>query len=156
MVILRTVIGSTSHRTLYEKAKTHPLITAPYKCLLETVQAVRLRRGFITVHKRSLEQGKVFTPVCHSVQGWGVLLCIQGGLPPGEGPRPGGLLGGSACRRAPPAGQYRIWSTSGLCTSYWNAFLFTVASGLSGNQCNCSHCAIATTLNPIQNLTNEK
>ena len=29
-------------------------------------------------------QGNVFTPVCHSVHGGGV-VCIQGGLPPGEG-----------------------------------------------------------------------
>ena len=130
MVILRAVIGSTSHRTLYEKAKTHPLITAPYKCLLETVQAVRLRRGFITVHKRSLEQGKVFTPMCHSVRG-------------GEGSTSRGGLHAGRQSRLPQ--HYGIWSTSGLFTSYWNAFLFIIANGLSVNQCNCSHCAIATT-----------
>ena len=91
-----------------------------------------------TARKRSLEQGNVFTPVCHSVhrgRGWlpsmhhrlhdrGVCLqgvCIQGGL--GRPPPPGLPLGGG---KAPMRYMeyYGIWSTSGRYASSWNAFLF--------------------------------
>ena len=53
----------------------------------------------VTTSKRSLVQGNIFTPVCHSVHGVGV-VCIQGGLPPGEGSASRGSAswGGSASR----------------------------------------------------------
>ena len=42
---------------------------------------------FITVRKRSLRQGNVFTRVCHSVHRWGGVclqgVCNQGDLPQG-------------------------------------------------------------------------
>ena len=71
-------------------------------------------------------QGNIFTPVCHSVHR-GVCLkggsatrggcmqrvCLQGGLPPGEG------LG----RPPSPIGYYEIRSMIGRYASYWNAFL---------------------------------
>ena len=67
-----------------------------------------------TAHKRSLGQGNVFTPVCHSVHGGGFLACITGhmtgglhlgNLPPG---------GGSAYRRVgppPPEIHGILWNT---------------------------------------------
>ena len=55
-------------------------------------------RGFVvifTARKRSLGQGNIFTPVCHSVQGGG------GCLVPGGVPAPGG--GGAWWRPIPEA-----------------------------------------------------
>ena len=69
----------------------------------------------ITIRKRSLGQGNVFTLVCHSVRGWGLvgfLACLTGHMTGGVCPRggmsasrgvlhPGGLhlgRGGSASR----------------------------------------------------------
>ena len=51
---------------------------------------------------------------------------IQGGLPLGGGSASGGLHpGGGGGGQTPPwyTGYYRIWSTSGWYTFYWNAFL---------------------------------
>ena len=37
--------------------------------------------SIITARKRSLEQGNIFTPVCHSVHRGGIPACIAGGIP---------------------------------------------------------------------------
>ena len=87
----------------------------------------------ITARKRSLEQGNVFTRVCHSVHG----VSVQGGLCPG-GSRSRGLCTGGwvsvqgglssrgslsrgegFCQEYPPC-----MVKSGRYASYWNAFLF--------------------------------
>ena len=93
--------------------------------MTKSTQTLQLdHRLKFTARKRSLGQGNVFKPVCHSVhrdRGWlpgihhrshdqGGLppkgVCIEGGLYPGGLP-PGGL------GRTPPAmGYYGIWSTS--------------------------------------------
>ena len=89
--------------------------------------ALNITCNIITARKRSLEQGNVFTPVCHSVhKGGGWLpsmhyrshdqgVCIQG---VGQTPPP--------CM-----GYCRIRSTSGRYASYWNAFLLAMLITIS-------------------------
>ena len=81
------------------------------------------RSYIFTARKRSLGQGNVFTPVCHSInRGVGFPACITGHM----------TSGGSASREwvciqrvgRPPPQHYGIRSTSGRYASYWNAFLF--------------------------------
>ena len=64
-----------------------------------------------TACKRSLGQGNIFTPACHSVHRGGLLLggCLV----------PGGLLSGRCLVETPPDGY-----CCGRYASYWNAFLF--------------------------------
>ena len=95
--------------------------------------------AIITARKRSLGQGNIFTPVCHSVhRGWGLPQCMLGyhpltlgpgtpwdQAPPGPGP-PGDPPGS----RHPllPQEQSRHWeirSMSRRYASYWNAILFS-------------------------------
>ena len=63
----------------------------------------------ITTRKRSLGQGNMFTPVCHSVHGGG--WSGPGGGVPGPGGTPGG---------DPPTGRLLLRE------SYWNVFLFVI------------------------------
>ena len=85
----------------------------------------------MTAHKRSLGQGNVFTPVCDSVHRGGVSAPLHAGIHLAiDRPAPGRhththppwadipSLGRS------PFGYYRIWTTSGRYTSYWNAYFF--------------------------------
>ena len=46
---------------------------------LSTKQLITLKLDIFTAHKRSLGQGNVFTPVCHSVHRWGVCPSMQWG-----------------------------------------------------------------------------
>ena len=95
----------------------------------------------ITTRKRSLGQGNVFTPACHSVhRGWGSLsregVCLGGGsslssdvLYPGGlcplGLCPGASVQGSLCPRGFPVMVVSLHTVnSGQYASYWNAFLF--------------------------------
>ena len=96
-----------------------------------------------TARKRSLGQGNIFTPVCHSVHGGGMLsqhalqmvsqhALQEGGVPGLGGSGPGGVcsrgcvpgLGGSAARGGawlnPPPDDH----CCGRYASYWNAFLW--------------------------------
>ena len=83
----------------------------------------------ITARERSLGQGNIFAPVCHSVhRGGGTWAGTpQQVQPPGR----------YTPRAGTPPGRYTPWagtppwamhagirSTSGRYTSYWNAFLF--------------------------------
>ena len=83
----------------------------------------RLFVAFIfTARKRSLGQGNVFTPVCHSVNGRGVYPNMQwAGVYPriqcGRGVCDQGVTRGYT---PPPP----VRSTSGRYASYWNTFLF--------------------------------
>ena len=77
-----------------------------------------------TARKRSLGQGNVFTPVCHSVH-------IEGGLLPSMHHRSHDLgCASRGVRQTPPRymGYYVILSTSGRYASYWNTFLHIVLS----------------------------
>ena len=70
-----------------------------------------------TACKRSLKQGNVFTPVCHSVY-WG-------GLHPGWSASWGGLHPGGveqALHSPPPPRYYGIRSMSKWYASYWDIF----------------------------------
>ena len=87
-----------------------------YSCERNT--CINISHKLITARKRSLGQGNIFTPVCHSVQSGGVL---RGGcLVPGGLPAPGGAW----------------WRPPGYCcgrhASYWNAFLLKI--GLFGSK----------------------
>ena len=103
-----------------------------------------MKANFIAL-KRSLMQGNVFTPVCHSSprRGWVPSMhhrlhdrgsvssgvCIQGGVCIQEGLNTGGLhLGGlhPGGGQTTPGyrGYYEIRSISRRYASYWNAFLF--------------------------------
>ena len=67
----------------------------------------------ITARKRSLGQGNIFTPVCHSVhRGEGGCLVPGGSVPGGD------LLPGGCLVETPPDGY-----CCGRYASYWNAFL---------------------------------
>ena len=63
------------------------------------------RQAIITARKRSLGQGNIFTPVCHSVHGGGLPQCMMGYHPPTRHPpRPGTPPGpGPPRTRHPPA-----------------------------------------------------
>ena len=85
----------------------------------------------ITARKRSLGQGNIFTPVCHSVHsggawsgggssGPGGCLVLWRGLLPGVVPGPGGCLVETP---RPPDGY-----CCGRYASYWNAFLLHLLS----------------------------
>ena len=97
--------------------------------------------GVFTARKRSLGQGNIFTPVCHSVHRGGMHGCSGGGACVVA---PGGacvvlfggvcmVLFGGACMvlfRGGVRGFFsffgynEIRSMSGRYASYWNAFLF--------------------------------
>ena len=106
----------------------------------------------VTAHKRSLGQGNIFTPVCHSVHRGGVRGCGEpawlwvgvhgcGGscVVVGACMVAGGMCGWGACmvvgghawsggmhgcRGEACIGYDKIRSMSGRYASYWNAFLF--------------------------------
>ena len=67
--------------------------------------------SIFTARKRSLGQGNIFTPVCHSVHTGGICLSAGAGAGADTPLR-------SAC--------WEIRSTSGQYASYWNAILFKV------------------------------
>ena len=76
----------------------------------------------ITARKRSLGQGNIFAPVCHSVHRGGTWAGNPQQVYPQAGTPPGWYT---------PLGRYTPWamhagirSTSGRYASYWNAFLF--------------------------------
>ena len=86
---------------------------------------------FITARKRSLGQGNIFTPVCHSVHRAGLSQCMLGyhHPPPRTRHPPGADPPGT--RHPPPEQSRACWeirSTSGRYASYWNAILFKVHS----------------------------
>ena len=92
--------------------------------LVENVCTDRL--AIFTARKRSLGQGNIFTPVCHSVHG-------GGGVPV---PR-GACSRGSACSRGVPAlgvpGGDPPTPDSYCCgryAPYWNASLFVLSSNV--------------------------
>ena len=117
--------------------------TARDRKVEELEREVNTRSNLIfTARKRSLGQGNIFTPVCHSVHRGGGLLggcLVQGGsalgggdLLLGGGAWPGGgvlLWGGSARGGGVPGPRGCLVETSpdGYCcrqyASYWNAFL---------------------------------
>ena len=78
---------------------------------------------FFIGRKRSLGQGNIFAPVCHSVhRGGGVRGLPQCIPPPGpDTPRDHAPPLGHAPH---PPGTREIRSTRGLYASYWNAILF--------------------------------
>ena len=88
----------------------------------------KFREEFFTARKRSLGQGNIFAPVCHSVQGG---TCPGTPTPqqvqlPGRYSPPAGTPPGRYTPQAgtPPAAMHAgIRSTSGRYASYWNAFL---------------------------------
>ena len=113
--------------------------------------------AIITARKRSLGQGKIFAPVCHSVHRWGRPGQVSpwagtppppwqvppgrytpmgryipwAGTPPWAGTLPGQVHPPWA--GTPPLGRYSpciagIRSTSGRYASYWNAFLLVTNS----------------------------
>ena len=83
-----------------------------------------LGKSIVTARKRSLRQGNIFAPVCHSVHGGEYL----GRYPPGQ-VHP---LASTPPSRytpfwagTPPAGTPPQAGTSGRYASYWNAFLLS-------------------------------
>ena len=83
-----------------------------------------------TARKRSLGQGNIFTPVCHSVHRGGV----PGQVPPGQVHPPGRYT--PQTRYNLPAGSSACWeirATSGRYASYGNAFLFTFVFEMCNN-----------------------
>ena len=77
----------------------------------------------ITARKRSLGQGNIFTPVCHSVhRGGGVCGCSGGGCVRGCLGGVHGCSGGGGVRGIRRHTEIR--SMSGRYASYWNAFLW--------------------------------
>ena len=72
--------------------------------------------GFVvTARKRSLGQGNIFAPVCHSVHGGSA--SVHAGIPPPQQTPPGpGTPLRSSC--------WEIRSTSERYASYWNAILY--------------------------------
>ena len=83
----------------------------------------------ITARKRSLGQGNIFAPVCHSVHR---VVCPiacwdtppprpEAGTPPKQTP-----LGADIPLGADPqcSACWEMWATSGRYASYWNAILF--------------------------------
>ena len=85
--------------------------------------------SIFTARKRSLGQGNIFAPVCHSVYGGGSTWVgtPQAGIPPWAGTPPRQVHlpwpGTPPWSGTPPATHAGIRSTSGRYTSYWNAFL---------------------------------
>ena len=90
-----------------------------------------------TARKRSLGQGNIFTPVCHSVHGGGLSQCMLGCHPPPRADTPPPLAADTPRQQTPPRADtpreqtppppsracWEIWSMSGRYTSYWNAIL---------------------------------
>ena len=90
-----------------------------YNAALENSIRVNCTETIFTARKRSFGQGNVFTPVYDSVHRRGVCPIACGDPPPL----------GQTCpldRHLPPFGHYRIRSTSGRYTSYWNALVLTI------------------------------
>ena len=88
------------------------------------------RVAIFAAHKRSLGQGNIFAPVCHSVHRGevgvpGHVHPPQAGTPPGRHTHP---WAGTPQEVHPPAGTPPPlpirWSMRGRYASYWNAFLF--------------------------------
>ena len=98
--------------------------TLPTFCtLLSPVRTLTI----ITARKRSLGQGNIFTPVCHSVHGGEYLTRYP--LPGTRCPPPGHQVHPPDTRYTPPGPQVHpppceIRSTCGRYASYWNAILF--------------------------------
>ena len=86
---------------------------------------VSIQISFITARKRSLGQGNIFTPVCHSVHRWGGVwsggrvpapgggreggwcLVLEGvPAPRGSGPRGSACSGGACSRGSGPGGAW--------------------------------------------------
>ena len=84
-----------------------------------------------TARKRSLGQGNIFAPVCHSVHSGGG---VPRQVPPGQGTPPGPGTPPRArytpqTRYTPGSSAYwEIRATSGRYASYWNAFLYKLLS----------------------------
>ena len=87
----------------------------------------------ITVRKRSLGQGNVLTPVCHSIhRGLGLASQhasqITGRHPLGRHLEADSPLGRHPPRQTTPGGRHpsppQDYHWSGRCISYWNAFLY--------------------------------
>ena len=72
--------------------------------------------AIITARKRSLGQGNISTPVCHSVHRGGVCLNACWDTTPAA-PR---------ANATPPTACWEIRSTRGRYVSYWNAILFSL------------------------------
>ena len=84
----------------------------------------KTRSMIITARKKSLGQGNVFAPVCHTVDRGS--LPLGGCLPPeGSGSR-WSASGRGLDRPLPPAEQHGPRSTSGRYASHWDAFLSLV------------------------------
>ena len=106
----------------------HGYQTHATSLLLALVFKVKKRKPPIfTSCKRSLGQGSVFTPVCHSVHRGA--LCpggaLSGGSVWGVSVQGGSRSGGSLTRGRPPDRDPPCTVTSGRYASYWNAFLFS-------------------------------
>ena len=73
--------------------------------ITESVQLKKMERyvRIITARKRSLGQGNIFTPVCHSVHGGGLPQCMPGNHPPDQAHPPGS----GPPDQAPPPPQTR-------------------------------------------------
>ena len=90
----------------------------------------------ITVRKRSLGQGNIFAPVCHSVHRWGEGMpqCMLGyhhhPVPPDHAPPWGHAPPTPAppdhAHTPPRRACWQIRSTRGRYASYWNAILFNI------------------------------
>ena len=111
---------------------------------------------FITVRKRSLGRGYVFTPRCHSVYGegnwlpsmhhrshdWG-MSASRGRLSPGGSASRGSASRGIEGLGRSPMGYYGLRSTSERYASYWNAFLLLSLFDLPLEWVRCSTLRLA-------------
>ena len=98
-----------------------------YSCERNT--CINISHKLITARKRSLGQGNIFTPVCHSVQSGGVL---QGGVLPGGAWSRGVPGPGGGCLLPGVPGGDPPGYCCGRYASYWNAFLLKI--GLFGSK----------------------
>ena len=114
------------------------------------VIGILLECFLVTAHKRSLGQGYIFAPVCHSVhRGGGLPHCMPGYLPPSRpeaGTPPGTDMTLDQGRYTPweqtspdqrqvptqHSACWEIWATSRLYASYWNAILLPPANEVWG------------------------
>ena len=106
----------------------------------ELLTDYQVHDGVITPRKRSLGQGNIFAPVCHSVHGGSTWAGTppwagtpQAGTPPGQvhSPRAG----------TPPRQVHPLpirWSICWWYASYWNAFLFFFLNLLTVVVCHLS------------------
>ena len=124
-----------------------PSVHAPQQILRDAVNEwavhILLECMLVTTRKRSLGQGNIFTPVCHSVYRGGVpgYPLPRAGTPPT--PPPAGTPPGryTSGRYTPPPGSSACWeirATSGWYASYWNAFLFSDRNDRLTNDGGCS------------------